>query len=122
MKAHLDTSKLMCLFTKASEAHFAEVLTQAPPEDFKQVHEPLSFCPGSSKGALRNLSTFENEAYVVIEAMERLDYLTLTGEVRVYTDHLTLLHVHEPRSFLPTKARHVFGKLQRCGMRQANFE
>ena len=127
MTAHLDSSKQMCLFTDASDAHFAAVLTQVPPEDLKlpreeQRHEPLSFYSGSFKGALFNWSTFEKEAFAVIEAMERLDYLTLTGRVRVFTDHLNLIYVYDPTSVVPTIARHVLGKVQRWGIRLSNFD
>ena len=54
--AHPDSTKLLCLFTDASETHWGSVLTQIPPVDLDepvaaQRHVPLAFLSGSFKGS-----------------------------------------------------------------------
>lgn len=125
--AHLDEGKKLCLYTDPSDSHYAAVLAQIPPEDVtiprnNQRHEPLSFVGGSFRGSLENWSTYEKEAYAVLESMERISYFTLSGEVFIYTDHLNLVNDLEPQTQSPHLAKHVLSKVQLWGIRLSAFE
>ena len=77
--SHPKQNSSLCLFTDASDTHWAAVLSQVPEEDIKkdvhqQNHKPLSFLSGAFSGSSRSESVPEKEAFPIIEAMSRLDY------------------------------------------------
>ena len=76
--AHSKQNFSLCLFTDASDTHWAAVLTQVPEEDIKkdvhqQNHEPLSFLSGAFSGSSRSWSVPQKEAFPIVESMCRLD-------------------------------------------------
>ena len=93
--AHTKSSHNMCLFTDASENHWAAVETQVPTEDERravneQRYEPLCFLSGSFSSSSANWSVPEKEGFAIVEAMCRLHYLVMGCEVNIFTDHANL--------------------------------
>ena len=125
--AHVDPGKLLCLFTDASDAHWASVLTQIPPCDLtkpfdQQLHEPLAFLAGSFRSSQARWSTPEKEAYAIIASVDRLDYLLLRPEgFLLFTDHKNLTYIFDPVRTNPRMPKHVFNKIQRWALMLAAF-
>ena len=87
--AHVDPGKLLCLFTDASDAHWASVLTHIPPCDLtkpfdQQLHEPLAFLAGSFRSSQARWSTPEKEAYAIVASVDRLDSYYYARKVSCY--------------------------------------
>ena len=85
--AHIDPQKHRCLFTDASEKHWACVLTQIPQEEedknlpfHQQRHEPLSFISGNFKNSALRWCICDKEAYAIIAATTRLHYMPIVEE------------------------------------------
>ena len=103
---HFDPAQRLCLHTDASDHYWAGVLTQVPLSDLgkpqgEQNHSPLAFISGSFKGAMSRWSTFEKEAFAIVNCMSRLDYLTTCAHTSIYTDHRNLVFIFNPRSNNP---------------------
>lgn len=116
----------MCLFTDASETHWAAVLTQIPNADTKkkiedQLHEPLCFLSGAFKDSSINWSVPEKEGFAIIEAMTKLDYLVSGSVVWIYTDHANLVYMYDPLGKNPGMPRHTASKLMRWALRMNEF-
>ena len=116
----------MCLFTDASETHWAAVLTQVDTKHMRkpideQAHEPLSFLSGSFAGHSANWSIVEKEAYAVVEAMTRLDYLTATNEVSLFTDHANLTYIFDPFGQNPGISKTTANKLIRWALKLSGY-
>lgn len=68
----------MCLFSDASDTHWAGVRTQFPDSELekeleKQSHDPLCFLLGSFHGSSSRWSVPEKEGYAIVESLCRLD-------------------------------------------------
>eukprot|EP00171_Calliarthron_tuberculosum_P001247 IDg1247t1 len=116
----------MCLFTDASDTHWASILTQVeksqtsnPKED--QTHEPLCFLSGKFTGASYNWSMPEKEGFAIVESMCRLDYLTSGHVVSIFTDHANLVYLYDPYGRNPGIARHTASKLMRWAIKLSGF-
>ena len=120
--AHPDDSKDFCLFSDASSTHWSAVLTQIPAGeralDFHdQAHEPLAFLGGRFTGAQLRWPIVEKEAYAIICACERLDYLLLRSKgFLIFTDHRNLMYIFAPAT-VSVVHRHVADRLQRWALR-----
>ena len=125
--SHLDSAKRLCLFTDASDDHWAFVLTQIPVADVeldpqKQRHQPLSFLSGSFVRAAKNWSTPEKEAFAIVESCIRLQhYLRCPKGFLLFTDHKNLTYIYNPYSPTGSMARHVITKIQRWAMTLSSF-
>lgn len=124
---HLDTDKILYLFSDASDLHWAGVLTQVSREEIdtpveEQNHQPLGFVLGSFKGALRDWSTFEKEGFAILQSMERLQHLTLTGEVRIHTDHANLVFIFNPSSLNPHLGKQQLAKIHRWAIKLSVYD
>ena len=125
--AHPDEGKLLCMFTYASDKHWAAVLTQIPPEDkdlpcTDQRHQPLSFPSGSFRKSAASWSTPEKEGYAIVAAATRLDYMLLQlSGFWLFTDHKTLTFIFNPVAVNPNMAKHVASKIERWSMKLAAF-
>lgn len=116
----------LCLFTDASDTHWAAVLTQVPQlKDQKhiteQAREPLAFLSGSFNGASSNWSIADKEGYAIVESMNRLDYITVNRITHVYTDHANLLYIYDPVGRNPGIAKHTACKLARWALKLNEF-
>ena len=115
----------LCLFTDASDSHWA-ILTQVPPQDRskelqEQRHKPLCFLSGVFSGSSSNWSVPEKEGFAIVEAMCRLDYLVLGREVNIFTDHANLVYLYDPHGQNPGMARHTASKLMHWAIKLSAF-
>ena len=116
----------LCLFSDASETHWASILTQIPNSEAnlvlnEQHHEPLSFLSGSFTGCSSNWSLVAKEAFAVVESMSRLEYLTASQEVSLFTDHANLVCIFDPHGRNPGISRHTANKLMRWALKLSGF-
>jgi hypothetical protein len=82
-----------------------------------QVHQPLAFLSDSFKGAASRWPIVEKEAYAIVEACKRLEYLLLRERgFHLYTDHRNLQYIFNPTSVNGTVAKYQADKLQRWSM------
>lgn len=125
--AHPDPSLETCIYTDASETHWAAVVTQCDKEQLEkptedQRHKPLAFLSSAFKDSELHWSTFEKEGYAIYQVFSKLDYL-MFGEKpsHLYTDHRNLLFVYNPLSVQPEIGRHVVNKVQRWALYLSRF-
>lgn len=124
--AHPKPDHNLCLFTDASDTHWAAILTQVPSGQERnpledQQHEPLCFLSGAFKGSAANWSVPEKEGFAVVEAMCRLDYLIAGRSVSIFTDHANLVYIYDPYGSNPGIARHTANKLMRWALKLGEF-
>lgn len=121
-KVKLDFPKpdhVFCMYTDACKAFWAAVITKTKEKQLaqpaeQQRHEPLAFLGGEFAGAQRNWSTYEKEAYSVVQTFERMDlHLWGTKRMHVYNDHKNLLYVFVSLALRPYSLRHVISKFHR---------
>lgn len=93
-----DYKKMIIIFTDASQLGWAVVASQLPEVEVnctnyeKIKHEPLAFLSGTFDGASKNWAIVEKEAYAIIIAIDRLDYLLYdTKPFILYCDHWNLI-------------------------------
>ncbi|KAG6610584.1 DNA/RNA polymerase [Phytophthora cinnamomi] len=100
--AHPSPTTEVCLYTDASQDSWGAVATQLEPGEVQlpleqQHHRPLAFLSGRFVGASSRWPTIEKEAYAIVEATRRLEYLLLRpGGFRLYTDHRNLVYIFAP--------------------------
>ena len=121
--SHRDETLRLCVFTDASDSHWASVVTQVPPEDLhhrvvmEQRHQPLAFLSGSFKGATSKWSVTDKEAYPIIATVLRLDYLLQSSHgYTLFCDHRNLVYIFDPRKGRPGLLAHSHARLQRWAM------
>ena len=125
--AHRDPEKSICVFTDASDLHWAAVVTQCDPKELEkevseQHNEPLAFLSSSFKKSELNWSTFEKEAFAIYQTFKKLDYMFACEElIHIFTDHRILLFVYHPRALHPLLGRHIISKALRWGLFLARF-
>jgi len=125
--AHRDPKQEICVYTDASEAHWAAVVTQSSKEDVmkpieEQNHSPLAFVSAAFKDTESRWTMFEKEGYPIYQVFKKMDYLFITEEnVRLYTDHRNLLFVFSPLSFEPSLGRHAVSKVLRWALYLSRF-
>jgi len=112
--------KMVCLYTDASSGHWGAVATQVPLED---LDLPLAFLSGAFRGASSRWAIFEKEAFAVVEAVKRLDYLLLRpGGFRLLTDHRNLQYMFNPAGQgRSPMAKYQADKLQRWALVLSTF-
>lgn len=120
--SHPKEGYRLCLSTDASESHWSTILTQSPISERKlplqeQSHSPMALLSGSFKGHSKNWSVPEKEGFVIVEAMDRFNYLVSGRTVFIYTDHANLLCIFDPYGSSPTIPRHTASKLTRWAIK-----
>jgi RNase H-like domain found in reverse transcriptase len=80
--AHPDPTAELCLYTDASQDYWGAIATQLEPGEAQlpleqQNHRPLTFLSGRFVGASSRWPTIEKEAFAIVEATRRLEYLLL---------------------------------------------
>jgi hypothetical protein len=91
-----------CLFTDASDKHYAALLTQVVDWDEKlpvqsQKHIPMATLSGTFKRSELNWRIIEKEAYPLIKAVQQWDYTLSTSDgFNCYVDHRNLVHLFHP--------------------------
>ena len=116
--AYPDPSMRMCVFTDASDGHWAGVVTQTAPTELdkppgKQKHYPLAFVSGRFSGAAERWPTVEKEGFAIKETITRCAHLLLSPDgFELYTDHRNLVYIFSP-SALMTKGKQAAERLER---------
>lgn len=120
--------QVVCMYTDASETLWASVATQTKEDHLskpleQQRHEPLAFLGGKFTGAQKNWTTYEKEAYAIVQTFDRLDYLLWGAkQTHVFTDHKNLLYVFAPLALRPNSPRHVLSKVHRWAINLSRFQ
>lgn len=77
---------VLCLFTDASDTHWAGLLTQVrnwkegvPIEE--QEHEPLGTLSGAFTHVQRNWSVIEKESYPILKMLGHYDYILQSPKI-----------------------------------------
>jgi hypothetical protein len=90
---------VVCVFTDASDYGWSVVITQVVlwNDELRveeQDHQALIFLSGCFKGSEFNWTVTEKEAFPIIVALEKADYiLHREGRFRLYCDHLNLISI-----------------------------
>ena len=116
----------MCLFTDASENFWSAVLVQTESEKMdtpvqERQYEPLAFLSGAFKNSAINWSVPEKEGFAIVEAMTKLDYLTMGRRVYISTDHANLLQLYDPENSRCQIPRYAMNKMMRWATKLSAF-
>ena len=126
--AHHDPSCDVLVFTDASEAHWAVACVQTPAEDAdlpiqERRMEPLAFLSGAFLGASRRWSIVDKEAYPLVRAVDKLDFLLIRQRGFVFmTDHRNLRYIFEPERTGATVRKATLGRVQRWALELQRFD
>ncbi|POM63297.1 hypothetical protein PHPALM_27403, partial [Phytophthora palmivora] len=119
-----DDKATTCIFTDASDMGYAVVLTQVMDFDptvsvTAQKHQLLTCLSGSFHGSQQNWTVIEKEAYPIVVACEKLDYLLLRPRpFHLFCDHRNLIHVFAPHTNIK---KHIRGKLLRWALKLMSY-
>ncbi|POM74032.1 Hypothetical protein PHPALM_9056 [Phytophthora palmivora] len=103
----------------ASDTGFAVLITQVISYDPKvpitrQQHNLLTCLSGTFSGAQLNWTVIEKEAYPIVVAYDKLDYLLLRARLfRLFCDHRNHIDVFAPHTSVK---KHIKGKLLRWAL------
>ena len=120
--AHRNPDMTLCVHTDASDKHWAVCATQCDASELSkpimdQEHQPLAFLSGTFSEREEHWSTYEREAFAVIQAFRKLDYLLACDPTtRVFTDHRNLLFTFNPVAMEPSLGRHKVLKVIRWAL------
>lgn len=126
--AHPDETKIMCLFTDASDKHWSGVLTKIPPIDkyleFEdQHHELLAFLFGSFKGSPLRWSTIDKEFFFIIESVTRQDHMLGAPKgFSLFTDHKNLTYIFDPVSMRSNTPKNSINRVEHWDMKPSSFK
>jgi RNase H-like domain found in reverse transcriptase len=98
--------------------------TRAPPGPTRSrpAAPTTSITSGRFRGSKERWTIPEKEAFAVIEAVTKHNYLLLAAEqFSLLPDHFTLKYMYAPLSLDPSLARHTVSKIQRCALKQATY-
>jgi hypothetical protein len=98
--AYPSVNKVQCIFTDASDLSCAGLVTQIPKEDLskpfaQQRHEPLGFTGHRFSGSKRRWSTPDKEAKGIMHTFQKLQYLLVSPEIYLFTDHKNLTSIFD---------------------------
>ncbi|OWZ09958.1 hypothetical protein PHMEG_00017261 [Phytophthora megakarya] len=119
-----DDKATTCVFTDASDTGYAVVVTQVQDFEAKanvttQQHKLLTCLSGTFRGAQLNWTVIEKEAYPIVVACDKLDYLLLRARpFRLFCDHRNLIHVFAPHTSVK---KHIRGKLLRWALKLMSY-
>ena len=125
MLAHPLPGADFCLFTDASDSGWGAVLFQiADFDDTKiiagQDPQPLYFLSGCFSGASERWSIPEKEAFAIVEAVQRLDFMLIrTKPFYIMTDHKNLEFIFGSNVHLKMATRH---KISRWALSLSSFD
>lgn len=124
----------ICLFKRASDKHWAAILSKVPENQRRrkleyQEHRPLSFLSSAFTGASGNWSVpgqvrsnfHGKEGFAIVESMCRLDYIICSRTVSIFTDHANLVYIFDPYGRNTGIARHTASNLMRCALKMRAF-
>lgn len=116
----------MCLFTDASDTHWAAVLTQIPNLQQRktveeQEREPLCFLSVAFTGTSANGIVTEKEGSALVESMCKFDYLITGRTVFILTYPANLVHFFDTYGKNLDISRHIASKLVRWDIKLSSF-
>ena len=126
-----DLNMRLCLFTDASDTHWAATLTQVPASHEKRDlstvsdwgHQPLAFLSGAFKGASLRWSTCEKEAFAIVEASKKLAHFLITEHgFGIYIDHRNLQYILDPAGRTGGVTKPLADRLERWGIYLNTFQ
>ena len=126
--AHRDPEMTLCVHTDASDKHWAVCATQCKPIELsrptiEQVHQPLAFLSGTFSDREGHWSTYEREAFAVVQAFRKLDFLLACDPTTcIFTDHRNLLFTFNPIAMEPSLGRHKVLKVIRWALFLSAFK
>lgn len=100
--SHGNPAMHICVHSDASGAFWAAAVTLCNAEELEQpateqLHEPLAFLSSPFSGSQEHWSTYEKEAFAIVQTFRRLNYLLCCAdEVSVFTNHQNLLFSFHP--------------------------
>jgi hypothetical protein len=115
-----DADATMCLFTDASDSGWSVVVSQVRSWDnallaHEQQHEMLACQSGTFTGPQVNWSIIDKEAYPIVHACVRLEWLLMVPSgFRMFCDHRNLVHIFAPDDDVK---KHIRGRLLRWAAR-----
>jgi RNase H-like domain found in reverse transcriptase/Reverse transcriptase (RNA-dependent DNA polymerase) len=122
-----DENAEVCVFTDASDYGWSVIVTRVKEwedEMFKpgdHDHQPLVFLSGLFKDAQLNWTVGEKEAFPIIAALEKVDYLLIRSKpFRLFCDHSNLVDIFAPDRV--TTKRHVSAKLHRWALKLMSYQ
>lgn len=121
--AHLEDNKRICFYVDALDDHWVGITTQIPIEDIhlphnEKRHEPLSFLSGRFTDTQSRWSTFEEEAYSMMDTIERMHWLASCPKgFDLFTDHNNLVFIFDPLSLVPDTSQASMLKVSRWVIR-----
>ena len=124
---HRDPDMVLCVHTNASDKHWAVAAAQCDPKELEkplpdQEYHPLAFLSSSSTDREEHWSTYEREAFAVVQAFRMLDYLLACDPTtRVFTDHCNLLFAFNRVAMEPSLGRHKVLRIVRCALYLSAF-
>lgn len=101
------------MYTDVSEEFWVGIVMQTKEDQLSktiesQQHDPMAFLGGRFAGAQQNWTTYEKEAYAIVQTFDRMDYIFWGSHpIHVFTDHRNLLYVFAPLVLRPNSPRHV---------------
>ncbi|POM76541.1 Hypothetical protein PHPALM_6208 [Phytophthora palmivora] len=110
--------------TYASDVGYAIIITQGMDFDpmkpaTEQQHHLTRCTSGTFTGSQCNWTVIENEAFPIVVACDKLDYLLLRPRpFRMHCDHRNLIHIFAPHESVK---KHVKGKLLQWAMKLMNY-
>jgi len=127
-RAYPDDEKAVCVYTDASDCHWAGVVTQVPPEDLslpvgQQRHVPLAFVSGTFDETQRRWPTIEQEGFAIKETCVRCSHLLYRRRgFQIYTDHLNLTHLFGSRVALADGRKQAADRIERWKVIMGSFQ
>lgn len=106
----------------ASDRHWAICATQCVPFKLskpatEQALQPVAFFSGIFSKREENWSTYEREAFAVVQAFRKIDYLLACDPaIRAFTDHRNLLFTFNPIAMEPSLGTHKVLKVIRWAL------
>lgn len=99
------------MYTDASDRYLAGVIAQCNDSELKkpvsaQRHEPLAFLRGEFTNPNVAWTTYKKEGYAIVQTFQRMGYLLMCEEPRIYTAHRNLLFCYAPSTMEPTLGEH----------------
>jgi hypothetical protein len=128
--AYPSDIKSTCIFTDASDLHWAGVITQCDAEELEkpineQQHQPLAFISGSFSGAQLNWPTVEQEAFAIKETCQRATHLLQRPQgFHIFTDHRNLTFLFSNDASIADGRKQAAERLERWQvlLRAFNFK
>lgn len=121
--AVVDPEKELCLFTDASNVGCAIVITQCEADELEkpmkdQKHNIVFMTTHKWADVEKRWHISSQEAYPIIFALKRLDYLIGLRKINIFMDHKSLQYIFKPDK---TTSKTTLSRLQRWALEiQAN--